>query len=259
MKLVLRYADPAGNVTAIVESPVAPKERVAVARYILSLGKAEQVGFAVAPRLGGQGRLEMMGGEFCGNAARSFGLLLARERYASGIHTVSLEISGAEAPLTVRANLDRQEAEAQMPLPLGLTEFCWEGRRFPQVELPGIRHILVEGPPEGFLVQRILTAQRPLSVEALGVLFLQKENMTPVVYVRSTDSLVWESSCGSGSTAWAWYLSQGAPDGEYAYLLHQPGGMIQVRVRRVGGAATGITMGGKVTLSQALSLEVPLN
>ncbi len=255
MNIVLRYADPAGNITAIVESPTEPEERVKIARHILALGKAEQVGFAVPPRLGGQGRLEMMGGEFCGNAARSFGLLLARERYGSGTHGVSLEISGAEEPLTVTVDLDRQTAAAQMPLPLGLETVTLEGRSLPRVDFPGISHILVEGPPDGYLALRILEALRPEN--AMGVLFLQDGVMTPVVYVRPTDSLVWESSCGSGSTAWGWYLAQTAPNAEGSYLFRQPGGLIQVVVSRTGETVTGITMGGGVTISGPLSLSLP--
>ena len=38
-----------------------------------------------------------------------------------------------------------------------------------------------------------------LEQEAWGVMFLSGQQLTPAVYVKSTDSLVWESSCGSGS------------------------------------------------------------
>ena len=61
--------DPAGNVTAIVCSDVPAAERARVAAQILRLPELgiEQVAFLTAPRSGGEIRLEMMGGEFCGN------------------------------------------------------------------------------------------------------------------------------------------------------------------------------------------------
>ena len=64
--------DPAGNVTAIVCSDVPAAERARVAAQILRLPELgiEQVAFLTAPRSGGEIRLEMMGGEFCGNALR---------------------------------------------------------------------------------------------------------------------------------------------------------------------------------------------
>ena len=80
----LYYADPAGNITAMVQSPIAPGDRVRVAKAILALGRAEQVGFLTEPILGGDCRLEMMGGEFCGNAARSLGYLTALTRQETG-------------------------------------------------------------------------------------------------------------------------------------------------------------------------------
>ncbi|MCB5943064.1 hypothetical protein LJB68_16170, partial [bacterium 210820-DFI.6.52] len=42
--------------------------------------KAEQVGFVKRPIMDGEARLEMMGGEFCGNALRSFGMIISKNR-----------------------------------------------------------------------------------------------------------------------------------------------------------------------------------
>ena len=77
MKVQVRYLNPAGNITAVVLSSVLPELRPALSRAIMAQGRAEQVGFAATPRLGGDCRIEMMGGEFCGNAVRSYGYLRA--------------------------------------------------------------------------------------------------------------------------------------------------------------------------------------
>ena len=86
MKLELVMADPAGNRTALVLSPVPPEGRGPLAARLMALPElhAEQVGFVLPPSAGGLFRLEMMGGEFCGNAARSFGLYLAGSQGRSG-------------------------------------------------------------------------------------------------------------------------------------------------------------------------------
>ena len=79
MKLNVLRADPAGNITLFVLDPVEKSRRADVAAQLMAVPeyKAEQVGFVCTPQEGGDGRMEMMGGEFCGNATRAFGLLTA--------------------------------------------------------------------------------------------------------------------------------------------------------------------------------------
>lgn len=252
----LRYADPAGNITAIVLSPTVPGDRVRISREILALGRAEQVGFLTEPILGGDCRLEMMGGEFCGNAARSLGYLTALTRHETGTHTLAVEISGAPAPVPVTTDLDRGRAWANMPLPLDLIRTEVVGQAWPTVRCPGICHLIAERPPEaGFLAEALaaLAAFRP---EAAGVMFLEGDKLTPAVYVRSTDSLVWESSCGSGSTACGWYLAQKAPDGQHTYRFREPGGVIETAVTKAEGSVTRVFMGGPLSLSEPAELEL---
>ena len=252
----LYYADPAGNITAMVQSPIAPGDRVRVAKAILALGRAEQVGFLTEPLLGGDCRLEMMGGEFCGNAARSLGYLTALTRQETGVHTLAAEISGAPAPVPVTADLDRGRAWANMPLPLGVVPTEVAGRTYPTVFCPGICHLIAEQPPEEGFLAEALAVLSTYSPEAAGVMFLEGDKLTPAVYVRSTDSLVWESSCGSGSTACGWYLAQNAPDGQYTYRFREPGGVIETAVTKADGAVTRVFMGGPLALSQPVELEL---
>lgn len=91
--------DPTGNVTAIVCSDVPAAERARVAAQILRLPELgiEQVAFLTAPRSGGEIRLEMMGGEFCGNALRCAGFYQALRNGAQGKSCVFAEISGRTA------------------------------------------------------------------------------------------------------------------------------------------------------------------
>ena len=77
-------ADPAGNITLFVLTPVEKAECAAVAAKLLAIEalKAEQVGF-IFPN----GHMEMEAGEFCGNASRAYGYLLAKQQGLKGVTT----------------------------------------------------------------------------------------------------------------------------------------------------------------------------
>ena len=79
MELSFQLADPAGNVTLLVTTPVPREDYATLAARLLSIPElhAEQVGFLAPPQGEGVIRLEMMGGEFCGNALRCAGLYYA--------------------------------------------------------------------------------------------------------------------------------------------------------------------------------------
>ena len=114
--------DPAGNVTAIVCSDVPAAERARVAAQILRLPELgiEQVAFLTEPRSGGEIRLEMMGGEFCGNALRCAGFYQALRTGAQGKSCVFAEISGADGVQPVMADTAEGTASTVMPLPLSV-------------------------------------------------------------------------------------------------------------------------------------------
>ena len=114
MKVQVRYLNPAGNITAVVLSSVLPELRPALSRAIMAQRRAEQVGFAATPRLGGDCRVEMMGGEFCGNAVRSYGYLRAD---GTENNRLAVEISGATAPVPVTVNSAQQSAPPPKALP----------------------------------------------------------------------------------------------------------------------------------------------
>lgn len=92
--------------------------------------------------------------------------------------------------------------------------------------------------------------------EAQGVLFVQGARMTPMVYVRATDTRVWESSCGSGTVALGWYLARMAADGEHGYTFESPAGSSACACGcRAEGQCCAV-MGGKVTLGEMREIEL---
>ena len=73
--------------------------------------------------------------------------------------------------------------------------------------------------------------------------------MSPAVYVYGTASLVFESSCGSGSAALGLSLAEGFQDGTRTYAIAQRGGLIETTVEKHAGALRRLSIGGPVTLS----------
>ena len=284
-------ADPAKNITILVLDPVPAEGRRALSRALLQdpALEAEQAGFVIPPASPeGLWRLEMMGGEFCGNAARSFGLYIAGIRGIRGKAQVSIAISGMETPVTVNLDTTSGWAEAVLPGPLWVSwnpgaglpgvslplehtgpqgSLEYQGRELPVCVLDGIVHIIaagVEPRKDVFFELKTRAEEQGFRSEALGVMFLPVEprpgsaagevSMFPAVYVYATDSLVFESSCGSGSIALGCWLSRDTPEGERRYRIAQPGGIIETRIVKRGGEITRTAIGGTVLL-QELSWE----
>ena len=255
----IRYvpADPAGNLTAIVLSPAAPQARAEIAARMMAQCPEgfEQVGFADEASLQSEWpRLDMMGGEFCGNAARAFACYAAKVR-GRGETRLSVAISGAKKPVPVEIDLSRNHAYAQMPMPYALDVLTVAGKAIPLVRMEGIDHALVpDAAPSPELAERVLGAMP--KQDAQGVLFVQGGKMVPLVYVPATGTRVWESSCGSGTVALAWYLARNLADGAHAFAFDEPGGRLEARVAMRMGQAVWIEMGGPVKLGEIREIEL---
>lgn len=252
--------DPAGNVTAIVCSDVPAAERAHIAAQLLRLPELgiEQVAFLAAPRSGGEIRLEMMGGEFCGNALRCAGFYQALRTGAQGKSCVLAEISGADGVQPVMADTAQGTASTVMPLPLSVQPADWADVQATRVTFAGITHFVIDcAQPDEALVQRAVAAAPGAS--AVGAIFLDRAHgsIKPVVFVRETASCVAENSCASGSVATAVVLTADFADGITEIGIGQPGGTLEVGVQRAGGAVTGLSIGGAVRLAQTLSVTLP--
>jgi hypothetical protein len=156
----------------------------------------------------------------------------------------------------------------EIPGPLAAETLDFEGRSLPVYIFEGITQVIAADiPPDKKTFLRIQAgieaafsrsaAGQPAA--AVGVMFYDTAAgfMRPAVYVYGTDSLVFESSCGSGSAALGVWLTQGQGDGNGICALRQPGGIIEVQVRRGGGGIEGITIGGPVDLSGRIYRSYP--
>ena len=259
--MVLRYTviDPTKNITLLVTTPVQRNLQAQTAAWLLRREHdAEQVGF-LELAADGTPRLQMMGGEFCGNATMGLGAWLCRtNRLAHGVtHDFALEISGADAlvPCSVTPVNYGYLATVELPLPEKMELLSLpvhDGTlEVAVVFLPGICHIVV---PAGAIrrshAEELLRRwSAGLPGEAVGLILLDEERtaIDPLVYVKPTDTAVWERGCGSGSAAAACYLT--AKRGAAQCLsIRQQGGTIAAVTDWDGQHVTKLHITGSVAL-----------
>ena len=139
--------DPTGNITAIVETLAERNKQSRIAGLIMAADTTiEQVGFLEKPQGEAAVRLQMMGGEFCGNASISAAALMACK---SGIDSgnITLEVSGADEPLCVKVQKLCDNiflGTVAMPLPVGIETASFGSLKLPVVRFPGISHVICD-------------------------------------------------------------------------------------------------------------------
>ncbi len=200
---------PCGNDTALVEgTSFSPKEKKWINDAIMKMHtNVEQVGFVEKV---GPYRLIMAGGEFCGNATRC-----AAFHYLKGaLGEIEIEIAGVRR--LIKAGIDEtQNAWSQIPIYSERDVVTQLKQGIYKVKMEGITHVVVEaelakeylGIPEN-LKKNALDLIKDFDIdetEALGILFLEEINQEikihPIVWVKSIDTVFYESACGSGSVA----------------------------------------------------------
>lgn len=228
-------ANPAGNITGFVLGNVEKQERPIIANAIIEQidDTVEQVGF-ISEDSEGKYRMDMMGGEFCGNATRSFGLFVSIAKELKGYNKLYLKVSGTEDDIEVITNTDEMTSEISLS-PAKKTEYVsLLGKEYFTVFLDGIIHTIIDDREENipYTNQIIDELKGKFSEDAYGCLFLNKNTleMVPFVYVSETDTLIREGSCGSGTIATGYYLNQNQ-DPDFSAAIIQPGGVIEVKAR----------------------------
>ena len=248
---------PGGNTTLLFpDTGQRPAEQARLASLALdsSMLGGEQAGFVNLP----QHKLRMAGGEFCVNASRAVGALLAytaqysgpeqgvldgiaprseqkTEAAAPAEHPVRLDeiqVSGWQTPvrLRTRGSAPLWQVEALLRLPEYSITTIEKGAHL--VRLPGICHLLLGGathplPDDCHAVAAQLRQQHGLEAEpAAGIIWWREcqglLDMLPLVHVRDTRTDYLESACGSGALALA--LSRFRNNGGKHFSIMQPGG-----------------------------------
>ncbi len=260
----IRYvrANPTGNITCLVLSPAEGAERKRITASLMRC--CEQVGYLEEPRGREAGiRLEMMGGEFCGNASMAAGAYLAarsgvREGQEAGM---KLEVSGAKELISCRIRRLEKGWQGTVCMP-GIPEldtFRLEGLEVVRVRMEGITHLITGRALDPREAERILRqGAEQLSVPAAGLLQWNAEQgfLRPLVYVPGSGTMVWESGCGSGSMAIGAWQAALRGEGETVTDVRQPGGTIRVRTDISGGRPVKTTISGTVYLEEETRLSI---
>lgn len=241
--------NPTGNITALVTSPASPEERSGIAREILQKEHmAEQVGFLSDSGIADI-RLDMACGEFCGNGTMSAALHRYLAQGSSGERSMTVSVSGTENPVdvTIQNTENGYEGRVKMPGPFMMRQLAFDikGKSmvFPAVFMPGITHIILQSPKAEWLIspqeaeKSISEMAAQCGAEALGIMFYNPSTaeMRPLVYVADINSLYWEGSCASGTSALGYFLAAtGALAPWDNLVVSQPGGALRVASPKPG-------------------------
>ncbi|WP_243838181.1 diaminopimelate epimerase [Nitratidesulfovibrio liaohensis] len=272
---------PGGNTTILVTDPVPAPLRAAVAAELMGEHHvhAEQVGFVTLA--GTYPRIDMMGGEFCGNACRSLAALLALKRVLhagpGGLMSGEIASSGVSGTLPVRVvhTPHGPDAAVRMPLPPPAPSaypasadtaepVCVDKDRVPQdatafrlvqplgeglelVRLPGITHLLLDAsvhpfPGDWQVKACMLIARHGLNDEpAAGCIWHHGPLAAP-----SITPVVRVRDTGSI------LLESACGSGSLAYGLHRAamdGGEIALAVRQPSGATIRVSVSRRAGLT----------
>ncbi len=230
--------NPTGNYTVLVHTPVPTKEQSGVAAQLMEREPlCEQVGFL------SKNALRMAGGEFCGNASMCAAVHLVGDTLSLGEKTtVFLRVSGAEKPVEVRLEKNKTAFRASVVMPpvIHISTACFllgeKPMCLPAVAFPGITHLIVTQPMARFTAEQVIAPWcRSLGVQALGLMLFDAESsfLTPLVYVPQADTMVWENSCASGTSAVGAYLAK-ARGKTVQKVLTEPGGRLLVKAEPSG-------------------------
>lgn len=267
MKKTFNYfrANPCGNITGFVVAPVYPGYRKAYTDCIIEqIDKdVEQVGFISPAYEGAPLRMDMMGGEFCANATRAYGLYSAGFYDTDGLVDIEVYVSGHQGTTDVIADVKNQKAYVALDAPIGRENLTIAGKDCTLIKLHGISHLVVEAEEDREFVDKALEViKKDYKDEAYGVLFFNKEKleMIPYVYVEGSETLFREGSCGSGTVAVVNYLESDIDklDEDYKIAIKNPAGELEVFVYEFEDGKK-FCVGGKVELSEVekKSIEIP--
>lgn len=248
MKIDYYIVDPTRNTTILADGNVPVAKQQEIANRLMEKERiAEQVGFvSLAPKEKNiDVTLRMAGGEFCGNATMSAAALFCdKARLPRGEECdVNVRASGAAEPVKVHINVTesgRYHGTVNMPSPKSIEyrDFSFNGQLFhmPVVSFEGISHIIAEELRDReYAEQAVKQWCAELGCDALGLMLYDAEQrrLDPVVYVPAADTLFWESSCASGTTAVGAWLADKSGE-EINMKLTEPGGELVIEAVRGG-------------------------
>lgn len=191
--------NPGGNTTAILKGDFTKQEKIKLAKKIMSKDKAiEQVGFWVCPKdINNNGRLDMAGGEFCGNAIRALGMLICRE---TGKTNLKIESSGTKEIIEIFIKGDTSSIKLSLNNFRASENVC---------SLQGIKYVFLSRSVEKEEAYEILKRKFSKYSASCVISYKKEKNLyviKPIIWVRDINSLIEETACGSGTLALAYLI-----------------------------------------------------
>lgn len=267
MKLHFVKVNPVENMTIFVLDQIPRSEYINISNKLMDYSNihAEQVGFIEYSRDKTSIRLQMMGGEFCGNATRSLAAFMVHSDYPqikkdNNKYIIALEVSGMDQLINCEVEKlqgnNKYLSKIEMPVPLSIKEIevDYNGKLLKtiRVDLPGISHFVVDKKKiddKDDFYQIIKETMNKEQYDAFGVMYYDfKENfMEPLVYVKPTNSLFWERSCGSGTCALGCALAF-IEEKNISTDVIQPGGNLKVSVEYTDGNINKLYLNGEVEI-----------
>lgn len=213
-----KILNPGGNKTALVfeNESYNKEEKKYINDVILLKNKdVEQVVFLNKDSK----TLNMAGGEFCANATRCAIWKLLNGK----IGQVELTVSGYNSIISGGIREDKCVYE-KLDINKTLNELIEVKDKYTIVKLDGIYHIVIDENLSKNYISRLnkdeekakielkeLMKNLDMDIEAIGVMLLENKNnklkINPIVWVKSIDTVYYETACGSGSLATAIYLN----------------------------------------------------
>lgn len=253
MDIKYHLIDPTGNITILVETPVKIENQPFIGKLLMEKEPiCEQVGFISKGDNECDIVLRMAGGEFCGNATMSTAAFFAKESNMQDGEKkdIVVKVLGVQQKVlvTIERNGEEYLGTVTMPRPLSITNenFVFEGHkyRYPVVAFPGINHLVVDDSlPISMAEEAIKVWGKEKGYEGIGLMNLSRDHkeLRPLVYIPKADSLVWESSCASGTTSvGAYFAYRDRKDCHFEF--NEPGGKLTIDAYKDGS----LKLSGKV-------------
>lgn len=244
-KIKVIICSPAGNITGLVLDRIPLNRQGKIARDLMQRFKEiEQVGYVTkATKPDALAKLQMMGGEYCGNATRALAYIITHGLvpfvYSPKLPTqFSLEVSGTSHLTTCLVN--NQTVQIEVPLP-SLTPIYQVCEDYHIVHLEGISYILVPRRAGNMQEARHILNERDFKpLLAVGVVYYEHKSrniitIEPYVYVKKTRSFKHETCSASSAIAVSIKEAYQKHKSNFFYTIIPPSGIpLKTQVRRRG-------------------------
>ena len=210
-----KILNPGGNKTAlVVNKNYSNYEKKIINNIILKENKdVEQVGF-ISYKLK---NLEMAGGEFCVNATRC----AIWEYLNHNFGELNIKVSGCQE--RVKGGIDKQgNVYAKIKINKKISDLILVNEKLNYVQLDGILLAVINEDNSKDYIEELKTDQEKAKIKlkeimrkinssqnAVGIILTENNGkdikIYPIIWVKTIDTLFYETACGSGSLAVAIY------------------------------------------------------